>query len=62
RSLVARGALPAGHVLAASDLTAKKPADGIPPARLESLVGRRLHRALRADEPLHDCDIEPLEP
>jgi len=57
RSLVARCALPAGHVLAAGDLTAKKPAGGIPPARLESLLGRRLHRALRADEPLREGDI-----
>ncbi|MGH3550071.1 MAG: N-acetylneuraminate synthase family protein [Pseudonocardiaceae bacterium] len=58
RSLVARCALPAGHVLAANDLTAKKPAGGIPPARLESLIGRRLHRALRADEPLREGDID----
>jgi sialic acid synthase SpsE len=60
RSLVARSALPAGHVLAAGDLTAKKPAGGILPARLESLVGRQLRRAVRADEPLHDSDLEPL--
>ncbi|MGH3834970.1 MAG: N-acetylneuraminate synthase family protein [Pseudonocardiaceae bacterium] len=62
RSLVARRALPAGHVLAASDLTAKKPGGAIPPARLESLIGRRLRRALRPDEPLHDEDIEPAGP
>ncbi|MGH3855939.1 MAG: N-acetylneuraminate synthase family protein [Pseudonocardiaceae bacterium] len=57
RSLVARRALPAGHVLTSGDLTAKKPAGGIPPARLESLLGRRLRRALRADEPLRDGDL-----
>jgi N-acetylneuraminate synthase len=62
RSLVARRALPAEHVLQASDLTAKKPAGAIPPARLESLVGRRLRRALHPDEPLHDEDIEPADP
>jgi N,N'-diacetyllegionaminate synthase len=62
RSLLARRALPAGHVLAASDLTAKKPAGGIPPTRLESLAGRRLRRALRAEELLHDSDLEPLGP
>ncbi|MGQ0716010.1 MAG: N-acetylneuraminate synthase family protein [Pseudonocardiales bacterium] len=62
RSLVARRALPAGHVLAASDLTAKKPAGAIPPTRLESLIGRRLRRALHPDEPLHDDDIEPPNP
>ncbi len=58
RSLVARDALPAGHVLSASDLIAKKPAGGIPPTRLGSLIGRRLNRALTADEPLRDGDIE----
>ena len=62
RSLVARRALPAGHVLQASDLTAKKPAGAISPARLESLIGRRLRRALHVDEPLHDDDIEPITP
>jgi N,N'-diacetyllegionaminate synthase len=62
RSLVARRALPAGHMLAASDLTAKKPGGGIPPARLESLVGCRLRRALQPDEPVGDEDIRPLDP
>src|ERR671917_1321021 len=38
RSLVARRAVPDGHVLAAGDLTAKKPGDAIAPARLESLI------------------------
>ncbi|MGH3755228.1 MAG: N-acetylneuraminate synthase family protein [Pseudonocardiaceae bacterium] len=61
RSLVARRALPAGHVLEASDLIAKKPAGAIPPARWESLIGRRLRRALHPDEPLHDDDIEPTQ-
>jgi len=60
RSLVARRALPAGHALAASDLTAKKPGDGIPPARLEALVGRRLRRALEPDEPLREDDLETV--
>jgi len=57
RSLVARRPLSAGHVLAADDLAAKKPGDAIAPARLETLVGRRLRRALRADEPLRDEDL-----
>ncbi len=54
RSLVARHPLPVGHVLAAEDLAAKKPGDALAPARMGSIVGRRLRRALRADEPLHD--------
>jgi len=58
RSLVAQRALPSGHMLAASDLTAKKPGGGIPPARLEALVGGRLRRALSPDEPLCEEDVE----
>jgi N-acetylneuraminate synthase/N,N'-diacetyllegionaminate synthase len=52
RSLVAARALPAGHVLAAADLLAKRPGTGIPPDRAPSLVGRRLKRGVAADEPL----------
>src|ERR671916_636296 len=62
RSLVARRALPAGHVLAATDLTAKKPGGALPPARLQSLVGCRLRRALQPDEPVGDEDIRPPDP
>lgn len=58
RSLVASRALPAGHVLAASDLIAKKPADGIPASRLDSLIGRRLNRPLKPDDPLHDSHLD----
>ncbi|MEU0940962.1 N-acetylneuraminate synthase family protein [Embleya sp. NPDC005971] len=58
RSLVVRRPLPAGHVLTAGDLSAKKPGGGIPPERLEEILGSRLRRALHADEPLCDRDIE----
>ncbi len=58
RSLVARRALPAGHVLATSDLTAKKPGGGIPPAELEAVAGRRLRRALASDELLSEQDLD----
>ncbi len=60
RSLVAQRTLPAGHILTASDLAAKKPGGGIPPARLDALVGSHLRRALRPDQPLSDEDIEPV--
>lgn len=58
RSLVARCALPAGHVLTADDLIAKKPADGIGPSQLDSLIGRRLRRALAPDEPLRPSHLD----
>lgn len=59
RRLVAATDLPAGHVLGADDLAAKKPGGGLPPDQRERLVGRRLRRALTADEPLREDDLEP---
>ena len=50
KSLVARRPLPAGHVLAAGDLAAKKPGTGIAPEHLDRVVGRRLSMPLNADE------------
>lgn len=52
RSLVAVRPLPAGHLLTADDLTAKRPASGLPPTDLQRVVGRRLAHDLAADEPL----------
>ncbi len=57
RSLVARRALPAGHVLKEADLTAKKPGDGIPPTELSKVVGRPLRRPLEADQVLSEDDM-----
>ncbi len=59
RSLVARHPLPAGHTLASDDLTAKKPGGGLGPDRLEALLGRRLRRALAADQVLGEDDLDP---
>ena len=61
KSVVARRNLPAGTVLAESDLAAKKPGTGIPGVRLPELVGRRLRRAVAPDELLKADDVdEPL--
>ncbi len=57
RSLVARGDLPAGHVLMRSDLVLKKPGTGLPESRLGDVVGRRLRRAIGTDELLSDDDL-----
>ena len=58
RSLVARTDLPAGTVLREDHLAAKKPGTGIPVRRLSELVGRRLRRALAADDLLREDDLE----
>ena len=61
-SLVARRLLPAGHVVSTDDLTAKKPGGGLPPSRLDGLIGKRLRRSLDADEPLREQDVETAAP
>ena len=58
KSIVARCDLPAGATLTGDDLAIKKPGTGIPPVRLPDLVGRRLRRALQADELIVDEDLE----
>jgi N-acetylneuraminate synthase len=60
RSVVARRALPAGAVLAASDLAIKKPGTGLPPERLAEIVGRTLRRAVAPDQLLSVEDVEGL--
>lgn len=54
RSLVATHSLPEGHTLTAADLALKKPGTGLPESRLPGVVGRRLRKALAADELLTD--------
>ncbi len=60
RSVVARTDLPVGTVIAQTNIALKKPGTGLPPDRLPALLGRRLRRALAADEPLKEDDLEPL--
>ena len=57
KSLVARTDLPAGTVVRESHLAMKKPGTGMAPARVQEVVGRRLRRAVAADEMLHEHDF-----
>jgi N-acetylneuraminate synthase len=57
KSVVARGDLPAGTVIRADHLAVKKPGVGIPADRLGDLLGKRLRRALRADEAVQPDDV-----
>lgn len=61
RSLVPTRDLAAGHVLRAGDLIAKKPGTGLPPQRLDALLGRRLARAVVADELLDEAALADSE-
>jgi N-acetylneuraminate synthase/N,N'-diacetyllegionaminate synthase len=58
RSLVAAKPLPAGVLLETSMLHSLRPAGGIPPSDLASVVGRRLTRDVQEGEPLHWSDVE----
>jgi N-acetylneuraminate synthase/N,N'-diacetyllegionaminate synthase len=58
RSLVAARALPAGHRLARADVAIKRPGTGIAPGELDRVLGRRLTRALAADELLDWARLE----
>jgi N-acetylneuraminate synthase/N,N'-diacetyllegionaminate synthase len=55
RSWHAARDLPEGHVVGEDDVVLKRPATGAAPST--SLVGRRLRRGVRRDEPLRPADI-----
>ena len=55
RSLVAARPLPAGHVLEAADLDAKRP--GISPMDVDEVIGRRLARAVEEDQLIRPGDM-----
>ena len=57
KSLVAARDLPAGHRLTADDLRAKRPGDGLPPSRLQSLLGMQLRRAVIVDDLITEADV-----
>lgn len=58
KSLVAAGDLPAGCVLRRDHLAIRRPGTGLPPGRLESVLGRRLRRALAAGAVLTEDLLE----
>ena len=60
RSLVASADLPAGTVIAREHVAIKKPGTGLPPDRLDDIIGRRLARPVTADQVLAADDIEGL--
>lgn len=57
KSIVARTALKAGHVLTEADLVLKKPGDGLPAAALDKLVGAVLQVDVEVDHPLNWSDV-----
>jgi N,N'-diacetyllegionaminate synthase len=58
KSVVARTNLHSGVILTAEELAFKKPAGGLPPARMHELIGRRLRRDIPQDQMIHMNDVE----
>ena len=58
QSIVSKRRLDAGHILTRDDLTIKRPGTGIEPWRLDQTIGRPLARAVEADTPLAEQDLE----
>lgn len=61
KSVTCRVDVPSGTTLTAEHLTVKKPGTGIPAHRLADVVGRRLRRAVAADELILEEDLENVE-
>lgn len=60
KSLVATRDLPAGTVLSAADIAAKRPAGGIAPSRIDDVIGRELARPVSADKQIGWEMLRPL--
>ncbi|MGE0392427.1 MAG: N-acetylneuraminate synthase family protein [Vicinamibacterales bacterium] len=57
RSVTAARDLPVGHTLEADDLCVVRPAAGVEPARMETLIGRRLANGLSTGQAVSDGDL-----
>lgn len=57
RSVVATRDLPAGTILTKADLDAKRPGTGLPPEKINELVGNVLVRDVKADTLIVDSDF-----
>ena len=57
KSIALKAPQSAGTTLTRDMLTTKKPGTGVPPDRIESLVGRRLKRNVSASELLSEADL-----
>ena len=61
RALCAARDLEPGMVLRRMDLVALRPANGLPPSRLDDITGRRLLRPVDLGQPIREQDIEPRQ-
>lgn len=59
KSVVLTRSYAAGEVIEAVDLACKRPATGLAPAMMDTIVGRRARRRIPADQPLTEDDLMP---
>jgi sialic acid synthase SpsE/sugar phosphate isomerase/epimerase len=57
KSLVAARDIPAGTVVAESDVAVKSPGQGLSPLKMPALIGRRLNRAMARDDYFFQSDL-----
>jgi len=57
KSLVAARDIPAGTVIAESDVAVKSPGQGLSPLKMPALIGRRLNRAMARDDYFFQSDL-----
>ncbi|XSC45933.1 N-acetylneuraminate synthase family protein [Bradyrhizobium sp. RDT10] len=58
KSLVAARDIPAGTVVAESDVAVKSPGQGLSPLKMPALIGRRLNRAMARDDYFFQSDLD----
>jgi sialic acid synthase SpsE/sugar phosphate isomerase/epimerase len=58
KSLVAAHNIPAGTVVAESDVAVKSPGQGLSPLKMPALIGRRLNRAMARDDYFFQSDLD----
>ncbi|HEY9455712.1 MAG TPA: N-acetylneuraminate synthase family protein [Bradyrhizobium sp.] len=58
KSLVAARDIPAGTVVAESDIAVRSPGQGLSPLRMPALIGRRLNRAMARDDYFFQSDLD----
>jgi sialic acid synthase SpsE/sugar phosphate isomerase/epimerase len=58
KSLVAARDIPAGTVVAESDVAVRSPGQGLSPLKMPALIGRRLNRAMARDDYFFQSDLD----
>lgn len=60
RSVVAARSMTQGEVLRVEDLTVKRPGTGIPPEKMDDLIGRVVKNSIEADTVVNEADLESI--